>query len=355
MESLIDRAVPAFCASVRVDIDEQSQIGAARRRAVALGRTLGLGSDALGRLAIIVTEVATNIIRHAGRGFIVLRGLVSGNTLGVELLALDNGPGIPDVERAMRDGYSTSGTAGQGLGGAQRLADVFDIHSQRGVGTALLARISERAKRSIGARPIASTDDDLGVVCVALRGEAECGDAWSVVAGKQRISVLLVDGLGHGTEAAAAATAATTTFLEIANGSPQATLIALDAAMQETRGAALSVVAIDTTLRQMQFSGVGNVDGRVLAGGTSEHLIPQNGIVGHGMPAPRSISVAWPVGSRLVMHSDGILPRWRVDAYEGSATIHPGLLAGLIYRDFARDRDDATVLVLRDDTVDDDH
>jgi hypothetical protein len=250
----------------------------------------------------------------------------------------------------MRDGYSTTGTAGQGLGGIKRLSEMFDIHSQRGMGTALVARIGERAPRSVGPRPI-TTDDDLGVVCVALRGETECGDAWRVVVDRHRISVLVVDGLGHGPEAAAAAATATATFSKFANGSTGAALVALDAAMHDTRGAALSVVSIDVTGRRAHFSGTGNVDGRVLSGGTTEHLVPQNGIVGHGMPAPRSMNLSWPAGARLVMHSDGILPRWRLDAYEGQTPLHPALLAGLIYRDFARDRDDATVLVLRDKPV----
>jgi anti-sigma regulatory factor (Ser/Thr protein kinase) len=351
MESVIDSVATEFCASVRVDIDEQSQIGAARRYAVALGRAQSLGSDAVGRLAIVVTEAATNIVTHAGRGFIVLRGSVSGGHATVELLALDKGPGIPDVERAMGDGYSTTRTAGQGLGGMKRLADVFDIHSQRGMGTALLARIGERSRRSTGVRPTAPTDDDLGVVCTALRGETECGDAWRVVRGRQRISVLVVDGLGHGPDAAAAAGAATATFPQFANGPPEATLVGLDAAMRHTRGAALSVVAIDNAAGQMLFSGMGNVDGRVLADGATEHLVPQNGIVGHAMPAPRSMNVSWPAEARLVMHSDGILPRWRAEAYDGHTAMHPALLAGLIYRDFARDRDDATVLVLRHGAV----
>jgi anti-sigma regulatory factor (Ser/Thr protein kinase) len=351
MESVIESVVTESCASVRVDVDEQSQIGAARRSAVALGRAQGLGSEAIGRLAIVVTEAATNIVAHARRGFIVLRGLVSGSIAGVEVLALDKGPGIPDVDRAMRDGYSTTGTAGQGLGGMKRLADLFAIHSQRGMGTALLARIGERGRRPSADRPIATTDDDLGVVCLALRGETECGDAWRIVVERQRISVLVVDGLGHGPDAAAAATAATTTFLQFANGPIEAAIVALDAAMHETRGAALSVVVIETALRRAKFSGTGNVDGRVLSGGATEHLVPQNGIVGHGMPTPRSINVAWPAGARLVLHSDGILPRWRAEAYEAQTAVHPALLAGLIYRDFARDRDDATVLVLRDKPV----
>jgi hypothetical protein len=299
-------------------------------------------------LAIVVTEAATNIVRHAGFGVIVLRALLAGQSPSVEVLALDKGPGIPDVERAMHDGYSTIGTAGRGLGGIQRLTETFGIHSQRGMGTALLARIGERPRSSSHARPVASLDDRVGVVCVPLRGEVECGDAWRIIAGGRRISVLLVDGLGHGPEAAIAANAATAVFPTLTRGSLDAALVALDGALHETRGAALSIVVIDEAARATRFSGVGNVDGRVLADGTTEHLVPQSGIVGHGMPRLRSTDAAWPLGARLVLHSDGILGRWRMDAYPGLMTAHPALLAGIIYRDFARDQDDATVIVLGD-------
>jgi anti-sigma regulatory factor (Ser/Thr protein kinase) len=348
METLIGPSAASFCASIRVDIDEQSQIGGARRTAVALAHTHRLGPEAIGRLAIIVTEAATNIVRHAGRGYVVLRAFSTPATAVIELLALDKGPGIHEVGRAMKDGYSTIGTAGQGLGGIARLADVFDIHSRRGMGTAVLARVGDRTRRSMG--PLATTPaaDDLGVVCIPLHGELECGDAWQVIISRQHTSVLVVDGLGHGPDAAAAAATATATFSHSCGAGPETMLTALDAAMRETRGAAVSLVVIDRAAHRMQFGGIGNVEGRVLTGDATQHLIPQNGIVGHGMPLPRPSDVAWPAGSRLVMHSDGIIPRWRVDRYESGAMLHPALVAGLIYRDFARDRDDATVLVLRD-------
>jgi len=348
MESLTARVALSPSPSTLVIIDEQTQIGAARRSAVELAHTRGLGADAVGRLAIVVTEAATNIIRHAGRGVMVLRTLTSESNPAVEVLALDNGPGIADVRRAMHDGFSTSGTAGQGLGAIQRLADMFDIYAQRDKGTALVARVADRPRSSAQTRPVSSLDDRVGVVCVPLRGETECGDAWRVVVGRQIVSVLLVDGLGHGPDAAATAAVATTMFPRLAKGLPEVILSQMSEAMRASRGAALSVAVIDEAARLTRFSGVGNVDGRVLADGRTEHLIPQNGIVGHTMPSVQSSSVPWPAGARLVMHSDGIASRWRLDAYPGLIAAHPALVAGVIYRDFRRERDDATVLVLAD-------
>jgi anti-sigma regulatory factor (Ser/Thr protein kinase) len=348
MEGVIARVVRAQTSSVLLTIDEQSQIGAARRSAVSLGQTHGLSIESVGRLAIVVTEAATNIVHHAGHGAMILRALGSGTSAAVEVLALDKGPGIVNIARAMGDGYSTAGTAGQGLGGIRRLAEVFAIHSQRGVGTAVLARVGERAHVMSAMRPPASLDDRLGVICVPLRGEDECGDSWRVIAGRNRIAVLVVDGLGHGPDAASVAETATAAFPRLAGGMPESALAALDTATRGSRGAAVSVAVIDETERMTRFSGVGNVDGRVLSSGLTEHLVPQNGIVGHTMPSLRASSASWPVGARLVLHSDGISARWRADAYPGLLTAHPALLAGVIFRDFARSRDDATVLVLSD-------
>ena len=101
MEEVIVPRTPAMNTSVRVEVAEQTQIGAARRAAAALGHANGLDSDAIGRLSIIVTEAATNILRHAGGGVIVMRGLTTAEVPAIEVLALDKGPGIGDVARAM--------------------------------------------------------------------------------------------------------------------------------------------------------------------------------------------------------------------------------------------------------------
>lgn len=342
MEDVITPRAAIQEPSVLVSIEEQSGVGAARRSAVALAGTYGLSADAIGRLAIVVTEAATNILRHAGQGMIVLRRTLVGDGPGVEVLALDKGPGIANVSRAMRDGFSTSGTAGQGLGGIRRLAQSFSIYTQHSGGTALFARIGEEG--AVGS----SIDDCVGVVCTALRGQVECGDAWRVIDEGRRTTVMVVDGLGHGPHAAAAAAAATARLPLAGREDAGMLLGALDEAMRPTRGAALSVAIIDDAAREAHFSGVGNVDGRVLANGTTSHLVPQNGILGHAMPTVRPSTVAWPAGALLIMHSDGVSARWHMDGYPGLLATHPAIVAGVIYRDFARERDDATVIVLAD-------
>ncbi len=348
MESVITLPTPATGLSIRLDVDESSQIGEARRRASALGQAQGLDTDGVGRLAIVVTEAATNIVNHGRGGMIMLRPLRHGDGAAIEVLALDKGPGIPNLDRAMADGYSSAGTAGQGLGAIRRLSEVFAIHSQRGVGTAVLARVGDRHHSSSRERRIASLDDRLGAVCVPMRGESECGDHWEVAAWRDHLTFMVVDGLGHGPDAAIAAACATRAFNANTTASHDMLLAALDGEMHETRGAAVSVITVGPGTHAVTFTGVGNVDARIVGEGPKQYLVPQNGIVGHGMPALRSTFATWPAGGRLVMHSDGIVARWRMDGYDGLENLHPGLLAGMIYRDFARERDDVTVVVLGD-------
>ena len=310
-----------------------------RLRAMAMGRAHGLDADAVDRLGIVVTEMATNIARHAGMGQIILRPVGEHATGSVEILALDKGLGIADMRRAMRDG---------GLAVVKRLADLFDIYSQVGRGTAVVAHVGAQTEPD-PTRPYAQSvmHECVGVVCVPQYGEEESGDAWAVEVVRGRLATLLVDGLGHGPEAAVAASAATSAFRDAAAQAPEIMMRSMHVALRNTRGAALSVTVVDQSRRTARFCGVGNVDGRIVTVDTNRHLIPQNGIVGHTMPRPEAADVEWPADGRLVMHSDGISSRWRADRYPGLLARHPSLLAGVLFRDFARDRDDATVLVLR--------
>ncbi|WP_275835448.1 ATP-binding protein, partial [Roseisolibacter sp. H3M3-2] len=190
--------------STRVEVADASQVGEARRQVSALARALGFSEEDAGRAALVATEAATNLARHGGGGELVARALAGagGAAAGVAQLALDRGPGIPDLARAMADGYSTGGTAGQGLGAMRRMSDAFDAYGPPGQGTALVLRLRPTAPGG----PPAADDPDLGAVCLPLAGETACGDGWggwgSAAAGTERL--LVVDGLGHGPAAAEA-------------------------------------------------------------------------------------------------------------------------------------------------------
>ncbi|HEX6105608.1 MAG TPA: ATP-binding protein, partial [Gemmatimonadales bacterium] len=251
-----DTAATAQALAVR----DSSAIGTARRAAVARAERAGLSETVTGRVALVATELATNLVRHAGGGILVLQG--GGERGGVEILSLDRGPGILDVGAALRDGYSTGGTSGGGLGAVHRLADQAEVFSVPGSGTIVLARFAAPG----GADPTVP-DLVVGGLSVPHAGESVCGDAWAAVRLPEHLAVLVVDGLGHGAPAALAAGESVRVFRERA-GVPAVQMVeAMHAALRSTRGAAVGLAEIRPRDRLLTFVGVGNIGGSVVRPG----------------------------------------------------------------------------------------
>jgi hypothetical protein len=289
----------------------------------------------------VATEAATNIHRHAGRGMILLRKLEQGPRRGVELLTIDRGPGIADLNRALQDGFSTAGTQGTGLGSMRRVATVFDVYSQQGQGTVFLVQIW-----ADNAAP--GELFEIGAVCLPVAEETECGDAWSVRESGQRFHLVLADGLGHGPQAAQAADRALEIFQGGPEGTPESTLHRIHSGLRATRGAAVSVVTVEPGRGKAWYAGIGNVSGTVVEGSQLKRMVSHNGIVGHAARTLRAFEYPWTPASLLIMHSDGLQSRWSLDPHPGLQVRHPGVIAGLLYRDFARPRDDVSVVVARE-------
>ena len=131
---------------IRVAIDGESDIVTARQRGRDLAQTLGFGGVDLTLLSTAISEVARNIVKYAGRGEILLWTDARGPEQGIVVQARDQGPGIPDLELAMRDGYSTGKGLGLGLPGARRLMDEFDIQSAQGKGTVVTLKKWAKAR-----------------------------------------------------------------------------------------------------------------------------------------------------------------------------------------------------------------
>lgn len=328
---------------VAVPVGESSRVGEARRMASAMAGHLGFDEGGRGRASLVVTEAATNLVKHGGGGEILLVPIDRGAAAGLDVLALDKGQGMADVGRCLADGYSTAGSAGNGLGAMRRLADEFDIVSTPGVGTALLARLWAGP-----GRPGAATGLEIGAVCLPKPGESASGDAWAVAEADDRTLILVADGLGHGPQAAVAAREAARVFREHARLGPVEVLKAVHAALRATRGAVAAVAEIDPAAGSIRYVGVGNIAAAVLSGGSTQSLVSMNGTLGHEARRFQEFTYAWPPGGTLVMHSDGLATSWRLDRYPGLTSRDPALAAGVIYRDFVRGRDDVTVLVARE-------
>jgi anti-sigma regulatory factor (Ser/Thr protein kinase) len=324
-----------------IPMDDASRVGEARRHAVQVAYEAGFDQTEAGRVALVVTELGNNLVRHAKGGRLLVTALARQRQ--VEVLAIDNGPGIADVHRCLGDGYSTAGTPGTGLGAVQRLARTFDIHSSVPGGTVIVARLQAGAA--------APGDDGPGLcggaVSLPAPGETACGDSWALTMEGPRAAVLVVDGLGHGPEAAHAAQEAVRLFGAEPWAAPREQLARLHAGLRGTRGAALTVLRADAEAGSIRSAGAGNVLARLVSGTSDRTLLGQHGTAGLQIRTPEEVTTPWPPHALLVVHSDGIESRWQPDVLRGVLGCDPVLAAALLLRDHCRGRDDATVLVLR--------
>ncbi|SFU59052.1 ATP-binding SpoIIE family protein phosphatase [Pseudoduganella namucuonensis] len=326
-------------------VSDNSHVAAARRAAGDLAARLGFDPVRSGELAIVVTEAASNILKHAGHGEILLRPLRVGGHAGVEVLAIDHGPGMANLPASMEDGRSTAGSYGVGLGAMLRLSSTMDVFCAPGQGCVIALTLWPRgaAEREALDAPLR-----LGVVCQPMAGETECGDGWALAHDATWATVLVADGLGHGPLAADAARAALHSAMERPERTATALMEDAHAALRATRGAALAIVRIDMLAEQLRMAGIGNIAVQAWHDGERRQLVSHNGIVGSNMRKVQEFGAGWGGNGMLILHSDGLNTRWNLDDYRGLADCHPAVVAAVLYRDFTRGRDDVTVLVLRD-------
>jgi Stage II sporulation protein E (SpoIIE) len=255
---------------------------------------------------------------------------------GIELVTIDAGPGFRDAAAALRDGHSTSGTLGIGLGAISRLADFCDLYSVPGKGTALVARFWPTPRP--GAAPYA------GLVR-PITGETECGDIFGAVESDGRLTGVLCDGLGHGPLAASAAMEAVAAVLDEPAGEPAVLIERAHRRMAHTRGGALAVVQV--TGQVVWFAGLGNIAATILADGARKGMLSVPGIAGHQARTIRQFEYAAPAGAAVILHSDGISGRWEPAALPGLNARDPLVVAATLLAQAGSRRDDAGVLVLK--------
>jgi anti-sigma regulatory factor (Ser/Thr protein kinase) len=328
-----------------ITVADPSQVGEARRAAVALAGTLGLDETRVGRVALVATELGNNLVRHAGRGRLLIGAAWSPAGPAIDLVSVDQGPGM-DVARCLHDGYSTGGTPGTGFGAVRRLSDSFSAYSAPQRGAVVLSRIGSVPRPLAGALCV-------GGVALAAPGETVCGDAWhaGLAVGGAQALLLLADGLGHGPDAARAADGAVALVrgraCGQAGGTPSALLNAAHAELRHTRGAAAALALLDAAARTVTFAGAGNIAGRLLSGLEDRSLMSQNGTLGLQVRTLSDVVYPWPAHACLVLHSDGLGSRWQLGADAALLQCDPVVIAAWLWRDHARGRDDATVVVAR--------
>ncbi len=329
-----------------IAVTEASQVAEGRRLALWLASSLDFSEERSGRAALIASELASNLHKHARSGELLFRRLrtADGDADGMEILALDKGPGIPDMALSRRDGYSTTGTLGHGLGAIGRQADQIEIYSQP-TGTVVAARLWRTP-------PVPGASHgpyEVGAVHVAKEGEEICGDDWAWRQRDARLSIFVADGLGHGLLAHEAAATATRAFSAGHELRPVQLVEEVHAALRPTRGAAVASLSVDLERRTAAYAGLGNIGGVVLHPTGGRHsMVSHNGTAGHTAARIQEFHYPVPPGASVILFTDGLASHWDLKAYPGLQRRSASVIAGVLYRDFSRRRDDVTVVVARE-------
>jgi anti-sigma regulatory factor (Ser/Thr protein kinase) len=319
-------------------VDDAGGAGVARRVAVDAATRLGFTASRLGELTIVVQEMAGNLYKHADNGRLAVRCVRAGGLGGIELVAADTGPGMADLLLSSRDGHSTAGTLGIGLGAIDRLSNRADGYSQPGRGTVLTAQVwpSATVPELVPAQGISRP----------MTGERVCGDRFAMRPLGRDLLLLVADGLGHGPLAATASSAAADLFLASSLEAPGALIEQLHKAISYTRGAAVSVARISSDT--VVFSGLGNVAGWIgWPDGERRGMVSMPGIVGHQSRQVREFSYPVDADAVVVLHSDGVTERWNLMDYPGLARRTPLTIAATLLRDGGQRRDDACAAVAK--------
>jgi hypothetical protein len=182
-------------------------------------------------------------------------------------------------------------------------------------------------------------------------GEVVSGDAWLATGTDHVQRIAVIDGLGHGPDAAAAAHAAVATLTAEPDLPLDVALQHCHVALRSTRGAAISMAHIDLHAGRLTFGGVGNVEGRLIQEGRTSQLTAQRGIVGATLPHLRLVELPLMESWRLLLHSDGVTTRFHSEEIPDAAWIDVQRLAEEIIGRWGRELDDATVVAARSGAI----
>lgn len=296
----------------------------------------------IAEIDIIAAEITSNLYKYASDGEILVGTFSEGGIPYLEIICIDNGPGISNPARMIQDGFSTNQTMGHGLGSIKRLSDTFDIYSLTGWGTIILSRIFLKA--------LTKTTNPLIIrpIVISKPGEQTSGDGFMYKITKDCIKLMLSDGLGHGPEANKAVNEAERSFRVFNENDPIETLRFLHSSMKKTRGMVANIVCFDLKSKTWTSAGIGNISVRLLGPTNSKNHMSYNGIVGHNIPNTMNVQ-QYPLElyNQIVMSSDGIKTRWEISKYPMIQKCDPSVLAAAIYKDHARHTDDMSVVVIK--------
>ncbi len=324
--------------------DDRSYFAILKKDIHALAVGASFTAAKVGELDIIVAEVVSNLVKHAGGGQVWVKLIEENGLQGIELISIDNGPGMTDVTRMVADGVSTKNTLGEGLGAMKRLSDVFQIYSQKGWGTVILIRLFKERPPQFKKPPT----EEIRSLVLPKPGETACGDGFYSTTTKENIKIFLGDGLGHGPEAAHAVMEAGSAFMSCAETNPAEIIRYINNEVKKTRGLVGTIAVFDLYSNKWKICGVGNISTKLLSPANGKNLLAYNGIIGHNVPRTlNSQEVDYEKGQHIIMCSDGLKSKWDTVKYAAIQRYDASILAALIMKDYARLTDDMSVAVCK--------
>ncbi len=337
-------------------IDNESDIGVCRRKGVGLATQLGFDEVKSGEVAILISELVTNVLKHGGgKGKILICQVANNeNKKAIEVWCCDSGNGIHNFQKALKDGFTGKDTLGIGLGSIKRFSDELEINpvlsptfkdnyfSGNNYNHCIRSLKWVPTKGWIGLNKKLIT----GAVSRPHPGEILNGDAYLINHVNPNITIAaVIDGLGHGKEANLASESAKEQIM-LNSGLPLDNLLNhVHNSIRGTRGGVIGLVRINTETNKLIFTGIGNIESFIITDNGKKTLLSFGGILGHNMRTPRLFEFDFKPGYTLCMYSDGITTRWRPEELDWNDT--PQKNAEFILNNYSRQNDDATVLIIR--------
>lgn len=298
-----------------------------------------------GEIDIIVSELCSNIVKHAGSGEVLYRISHDQGESTFEILGIDKGPGMADTGKMMKDGVSTTSTLGHGLGAIERLSDTFQLYSIPEWGTVLYSRVSTLKP---GVVKKENFDLDIRALCICKPRETECGDGYRIKRSNTDIQIFFGDGLGHGKFAHEAVEQAGDFFFSCAQTDPVEIIREMHEKVRRTRGLVATIAVLNKKRNEWSICGVGNILTRMYHGIMYKNYMSYNGTIGLNIPTSLKSSVI-PAerNQHLVMTSDGLRSRWDISKFPSILKYDNMILAASVYKDFTRGNDDSSILIAK--------
>jgi anti-sigma regulatory factor (Ser/Thr protein kinase) len=325
----------------RLNASDRSYFAILKKEIHALALSIGFTSARLAEIDIVVAEMVSNLTKHAVGGQLLVKKIQTSDVDGIEILCIDEGPGLNDVHRMMQDGVSTKNTLGHGLGAIKRLADVFQVYSQKGWGTIFLTRFYKKKLEKRRKAPV----PEIHSLIIPKTGETLCGDGAAVKVSGECLKIFLGDGLGHGKEAFEAVQAAIAAFMISPELNAMDIIRDIHYAVKKSRGLVATVAIFFFKERKWKMCGVGNIVTKFHNGSIFKTHASYNGIIGHNIPnTMKDTEVEHSPGQIISLASDGIRSRWETVKHPALMRADLGILNAAVFKDFARESDDMSIV-----------